>query len=107
MLKGRLSTEWFCLAHELYDERITKLRGHTIKSLQRLIKRKELVPEVHWVKTICGSSERKFVPLEVYDPDPNGRIVRPLIVLADVVTGSLYNPDTGECYTGNLKIKEL
>lgn len=99
-MKGRLSTEWFCLAHELYDERITKLRGHTIKSLQRLIKRKELVPEVHWVKTICGSSERKFVPLEVNDPDP-------INVLADVVTGSLYNPDTGECYTGNLKIKEI
>ena len=102
MLKGRLSTEWFCLAHELYDERITKLRGHTIKSLQWLIKRKELVPEVHWVKTICGSSERKFVPLEVNDPKYG-----PMRVLAEVVTGSLYNPDTGECYTGNLKIKEL
>lgn len=101
-LKGRLSDDWFCLAYEMYEPKTIERRGHTVSSLQRLIKKKRLDPQSCWVQTICGSSERKMIYLEVKHLKYG-----PINVLADVVTGSLYNPDTGECYTGNLKIKEI
>lgn len=48
---------------------------------------------------MCGTRVRKMLVVMV---EYKGKEMK---VLADIVTGSLYNIETGECYTGNLKIK--
>jgi hypothetical protein len=52
------------------------------------------------VKTVAGCTERQFKMIEVQEYDPIRNIYSDLGPhWADAVTGSLYNPKTGECLT--------
>jgi hypothetical protein len=75
-------------------------KGHTTNTLQKAVRKKQLECEEHRVRTCCGSSLRKFVKVAVLHEGGEMR------VLADIVTGSLYDIETGQCFTGNLKIEE-
>lgn len=73
-----LSTEAACLS-SLSLAKLTKRSGRFVRKL---------------VRDIAGLSTRTFCPVSFFG--------RPL--LADVVTGSLYEVDSGQCLTGNLMI---
>ena len=75
-------------------------KGHTTNTLQTAVRKGLLQYETHRVRTICGSSVRKFVLVVVMHEGGEMR------VLADIVTGSLYDIETGQCFTGNLRIVE-
>ena len=90
--------EAFCLisSGSIRSER----RGHTCQTLQKAVKKKIVKVEEHRVRSVAGSAVKKMVKVRVK------RGTRHYLVLADIVTGSLYNLRTGECYTGKLFIDD-
>ena len=88
-----LDAEAFCLiaSGSIRSEK----RGHTCTTLQRAAKKKLVRTEQHRVRTIAGSALRLMVKVRV---EYHGR---QFVVLADIVTGSLYSLRTGQCYSGS------
>lgn len=63
--------------------------------------------EVKTIKTIDYEKKRKFKLIELTEFDPVFNVYKPLGKhWADVITGSLYNPKTGDCLS-SLQIKLL
>jgi hypothetical protein len=94
--RGVLDHESFCLVATRSIRVGT--RGYSCGALASAVKKDRMEAEEHFVRGCCGSSVRKMVRIVVrYE----GRV---RLVLADIVTGSLYSLRTGQCFTGNLHI---
>lgn len=93
MLPQAIVTDDGCISQGEYTER-WGYKGLTCQSMKGLKKKGKLPIEVHKVRSICGSSMREMVRVSAKGHE----------VLADVITGSLYDIETGICFTGNLRI---
>ena len=74
-------------------------KGHTTTTLQKAVRKGMIEAKPFRVQGLCGSSARTMVRVVVLHEG------KEIAVLADIVTGSLFSIETGECYTGNLWIK--
>ena len=94
---ARKSEDFMCL--KASGDALSKL-GVSVAVLSLRAKRKKIETESHKVRTICGSSVRTFARVHLYgDPEKT-------VWLADCVTGSLYDPVTGKCASGDLEITQ-
>ena len=91
-----LDAEAFCLISS--GSVRSEKRGHTCQTLQRAVRNNMVAYEEYRVRGISGSSLHKMVMVVVRS---NGKDT---LVMADIITGSLYNLKTGKCYTGNLRM---
>ena len=71
---------------------------YTLKRLASAVRRGQFPRIEHKVLTMCGSSVRGFANVKC---TIDGKQITALV---DLVTGSLYDKKTGQCYSGNLRI---
>ena len=95
-----ISPGWLCAIEGNDDRRVPEEdeRIYTLSRLRRACKVGILPTQEHKVRTICGSSIRKFTEVDVLIERQRKE------VLADIVTGSLYDKITGQCLSGPLQI---
>ena len=99
--KGLLSDEGFYLETGYPSHAKHEKRFLNVQDLNVAIKKKRIPVEKHRVRTIAGTTERKFARIEVL---ADGEYMP---VLANITTGALFSVKTGQCYSGNPKIVGL